>query len=540
MLCEVKKKLVLSAAISAVGVFGLLTGCSSKQEEIPKAEISTVVQSTESETEKADLSTYVDDVLVPQYGQCNTGKYECEYVVNSNGGAEVDSVHSEKGILNWNVDDYDGDGTEELLVLLLDNQAKIHDDPIDRNSISLQMYAEENGSIELKDTYGGLCPVLGYGDEENDGIFLKESNQKIYICGSTWNTIKNYATGIVAQSFILTYESGKFIVQAGQTESVSGSEFSECADTVSQMADILRKIGLEKEADQLYVPAFQFNDSVDQTLLRIIGENKGFKEDYFTSNNAEDLGKVELTLTCSDIEDEKGEEELEQESESEKVSRISSLSESKQRDENRLDLIGDWTIDSDRTNNENTDSLRRTFGSSLSYGYGLTFSSNGTFSWYIAAGNGGEGTYKVNEMSISCEYTDYEENQKQFIDMNWDEGEILMKLDWGGGAYKVYWMKQNSDGSSDTIKESEDYILPDSDSRYLTDSDVRGLSANELMLARNEIYARHGRKFKDSELQNYFNSKSWYRGTVDPDDFSTDVFNEYENKNLEMIQKYEK
>ena len=64
------------------------------------------------------------------------------------------------------------------------------------------------------------------------------------------------------------------IVQAGQTESVSGSEFSECADTVSQMADILRKIGLEKEADQLYVPAFQFNDSVDQTLLRIIGENK--------------------------------------------------------------------------------------------------------------------------------------------------------------------------------------------------------------------------------------------------------------------------
>lgn len=53
-------------------------------------------------------------------------------------------------------------------------------------------------------------------------------------------------------------------------------------------------------------------------------------------------------------------------------------------------------------------------------------------------------------------------------------------------------------------KNRKDYILPDSDSRYLTDSDVRGLSANELMLARNEIYARHGRKFKDSELQNYF------------------------------------
>ena len=40
------------------------------------------------------------------------------------------------------------------------------------------MYAEENGSIELKDTYGGLCPVLGYGDEEMMVIFLKESKSK--------------------------------------------------------------------------------------------------------------------------------------------------------------------------------------------------------------------------------------------------------------------------------------------------------------------------------------------------------------------------
>ena len=44
------------------------------------------------------------------------------------------------------------------------------------------------------------------------------------------------------------------------------------------------------------------------------------------------------------------------------------------------------------------------------------------------------------------------------------------------------------------------------------------------MIARNEIYARHGRKFNDSELQAYFNSKSWYKGTVNPEDFSTSVF----------------
>lgn len=86
---------------------------------------------------------------------------------------------------------------------------------------------------------------------------------------------------------------------------------------------------------------------------------------------------------------------------------------------------------------------------------------------------------------------------------------------------------------------TEKYILSDSDSRYLTDSDVRNLTAHELMLARNEIYARHGRKFKDSEIQAYFNSQSWYKGTVEPDDFSTDVFNKYEKENLEFIQEYE-
>ena len=38
-----------------------------------------------------------------------------------------------------------------------------------------------------------------------------------------------------------------------------------------------------------------------------------------------------------------------------------------------------------------------------------------------------------------------------------------------------------------------DYIIPDSDTKLLTDSDIEGLSARELNYAKNEIYARHGR-----------------------------------------------
>lgn len=97
--------------------------------------------------------------------------------------------------------------------------------------------------------------------------------------------------------------------------------------------------------------------------------------------------------------------------------------------------------------------------------------------------------------------------------------------------------KKNS--SNNNSSASSDYVLPGSSNQYLSASDVKNLSSYQLMIARNEIYARHGRKFNDSELQAYFNSKSWYKGTVNPEDFSTSVFNDYEIKNIQLIQSYE-
>ena len=85
----------------------------------------------------------------------------------------------------------------------------------------------------------------------------------------------------------------------------------------------------------------------------------------------------------------------------------------------------------------------------------------------------------------------------------------------------------------------EEYILPDSDTRLLTDDDVKDLTKEELRLARNEIFARHGRKFKDAELQAYFDSKSWYKGTIEPDAFDNNTLSSIEKANIEMIKKYE-
>ena len=104
--------------------------------------------------------------------------------------------------------------------------------------------------------------------------------------------------------------------------------------------------------------------------------------------------------------------------------------------------------------------------------------------------------------------------------------------------------QQEPEESSDVMysndSSSSEYIIPGSDSRYLSESDLYGLSQEECRLARNELFARHGRKFKDAELQNYFNQFDWYYPLIEPDDFSESMLNSYEIANRDLLAEYEK
>lgn len=84
-----------------------------------------------------------------------------------------------------------------------------------------------------------------------------------------------------------------------------------------------------------------------------------------------------------------------------------------------------------------------------------------------------------------------------------------------------------------------EFLIPGSDSRYITDDDLKDLSWEQCCLARNEIFARHGRIFVTKEIASYFNSKSWYSGTVSAAAFSDTVLNEYEKANVNFISQYE-
>ena len=85
----------------------------------------------------------------------------------------------------------------------------------------------------------------------------------------------------------------------------------------------------------------------------------------------------------------------------------------------------------------------------------------------------------------------------------------------------------------------DEYILPLSDTIPVEADVLLNYSDNELKIARNEIYARHGRQFKDFYLAAYFNSCSWYEGTVPPEEFGEGALSQTEKENLRIIRKAE-
>lgn len=87
--------------------------------------------------------------------------------------------------------------------------------------------------------------------------------------------------------------------------------------------------------------------------------------------------------------------------------------------------------------------------------------------------------------------------------------------------------------------EESEYILPHSDTEPITIDQLQGLSAEEARIARNEMLARHSRRFNDQQLQEYFDGCSWYSGTIDAESFDYNVLSPLEQQNVEVIKQYE-
>lgn len=150
------------------------------------------------------------------------------------------------------------------------------------------------------------------------------------------------------------------------------------------------------------------------------------------------------------------------------------------------------------------------------------------------------GEYLSNEMFSAAKTDGIEEAEAIVIWVNLTDSELSEMGVIVEEKSKVYVCNVHLDEEDDDSNSMlEDYILPTSDSVKLTEEDLEGLTKEELRIARNEIYARKGRKFQDEELQKYFEGKEWYEGTIEPDDFSDSMLSKIETYNKDFIVAYE-
>lgn len=126
-------------------------------------------------------------------------------------------------------------------------------------------------------------------------------------------------------------------------------------------------------------------------------------------------------------------------------------------------------------------------------------------------------------------------------ELTYDSGDEYTKLEYERLVEDETYVFQTFEGLKESSRRMQgEYIIPDSDTKRLSDSDLQDLTEQELLYARNEIYARHGRRFQDTSIQEYFESKDWYNGTIDPEDFRDDMLNDVERANAQFILSYEK
>lgn len=103
----------------------------------------------------------------------------------------------------------------------------------------------------------------------------------------------------------------------------------------------------------------------------------------------------------------------------------------------------------------------------------------------------------------------------------------------------------DSDSPEEVIENyTDEYIFPYSDSKYLKKSDVKDLPLDTISLAKDELYARHGRMFNIIDTQRHFEECGWYTAIYTEAEWNeygdSYFFNKYEKKNRDFLENWEK
>lgn len=104
-------------------------------------------------------------------------------------------------------------------------------------------------------------------------------------------------------------------------------------------------------------------------------------------------------------------------------------------------------------------------------------------------------------------------------------------------------VKAPVDGVSDAeeqLFELVEYLIIQGGQRELEESELKALNNKELYLVRNGMFAFQGRGFHESELSEYYSQYEWYIPRVEPQEFTWEMLNPYQQINVVAIREIEK
>lgn len=129
-----------------------------------------------------------------------------------------------------------------------------------------------------------------------------------------------------------------------------------------------------------------------------------------------------------------------------------------------------------------------------------------------------DGTYKLEDMISGQEGTEFT------IDWTWN-GPVVLHGDMEeAGTYYSY------DGN---LRRPELFERP------FNDTDLIGLTREDIRILRNQFYAVYGRAFTSPEMKTYFEGQQWYRARVDADIFDEGIMTGLERRNINFLKEAE-
>jgi hypothetical protein len=110
-----------------------------------------------------------------------------------------------------------------------------------------------------------------------------------------------------------------------------------------------------------------------------------------------------------------------------------------------------------------------------------------------------------------------------------------VKKDIEGWQYDMY----EEDNIDYSLIAPTGFVFPDSDTQEIPDSEVEALTDEDLRMAINEIWARHGYIFRNKDILDYYRQFSWYEEKVPADEWDKNgqdyYLNDMEKKNIKKL-----